>query len=91
MWQALTLFLWPQTPRGTFFACVLPFCTQSIKSELQLAHRQELQAGISDKPTYPIQDKHVSSLKSVLSIRAWWERLGVRRTLGRDAKYFYAE
>lgn len=46
--------------------CALPFCTQSVKSELQLAHRQEVQTVISDKPTYHIQDVHGSSLKSVL-------------------------
>lgn len=50
--------------------CALPFCTQSVKSELQLAHMQEVQTLISDKPTYHIQDVYGSSLKSVLQSRS---------------------
>lgn len=87
MWH----YFYGYKPHMTFFTCVLPFCTQSVKSELQLAHRQELQPGISDEPPYPIQDEYVSSLKSVLSIRVWWEFLGIEGTLGRNAKYSYAE
>lgn len=54
----------------------LPFCPQSVKSELQLAHMQEVQTVISDKPTYHIQDVYGSSLKSVLQSQSGGKHWG---------------
>lgn len=73
----------PNVPLST---CALPFCTQSVKSEMQLAHMQEVQTAISDKPTYHIQDVYGSSLKSVLQSESGGKHWGWGGPLGKRCK-----
>ena len=69
-------YFYDQELHAPLSTCALPFWTQSVKSELQLAHRKEVQTVISDKPTYHIQDVYGSSLKSVLQSRSGGKHWG---------------
>lgn len=82
----LCYYFYEHELHGPLSTCMLPFCTQSVKSELQLAHMQEVQTLISDKPTYHIQEVYGNSLKSVLQTWVWQETLGMRMIPGEKCK-----